>query len=168
MSQDSDVEKENGNQNKMWVNAYSLLVSTQDQQSTYVSSYDFSAVKPEAEPLSWKFWRKRRYIVVVMAFCGFFNVYSLRVNLSVGIVAMTENRTVHYENGTIGWVSDWQSYMYVLNYMFTNWFPKLWPLHSGTRLPMGFQRERPNFELIFLGLHYDTIPWRSIWRQNWR
>lgn len=133
-----------------------------------VSSYHFSAVKPEAEPLSWKFWRKRRYIVVVMAFCGFFNVYSLRVNLSVGIVAMTENRTVHYENGTIGWVSDWQSYMYVLNYMFTNWFPKLWPLHSGTRLPMGFQRERPNFELIFLGLHYDTIPWRSIWRQNWR
>lgn len=35
-----------------------------------------------------------------MAFFGFFNVYSLRVNLSVGIVAMTENRTMRYENGT--------------------------------------------------------------------
>lgn len=40
-----------------------------------------------------------------MAFFGFFNAYTLRVNLSVGIVAMTENRTVHYENGTIGYVN---------------------------------------------------------------
>jgi len=35
-----------------------------------------------------------------MSFCGFFNVYILRVNLSVAIVAMTENRTVTAENGT--------------------------------------------------------------------
>lgn len=59
----------------------------------------------EAVPLSWMFWQKRRYIVVFMAFLGFFNVYSLRVNLSVGIVAMTEKRVVEYENGTIGYVS---------------------------------------------------------------
>lgn len=64
-----------------------------------------NTVKPESEPLSWKFWRKRRYIVVLMSFCGFFNVYSLRVNLSVAIVAMTENRTVYYPNGTVGYVS---------------------------------------------------------------
>lgn len=38
------------------------------------------------------FWKKRRYVVVFMAFLGFFNVYSLRVNLSVAIVAMTEKR----------------------------------------------------------------------------
>lgn len=30
-----------------------------------------------------------------MAFLGFCNLYALRVNLSVGIVAMTENRIVH-------------------------------------------------------------------------
>lgn len=36
-----------------------------------------------------------------MAFFGFFNVYALRVNLSVAIVAMTENRTVEHENGTV-------------------------------------------------------------------
>lgn len=66
-----------------------------------------SAIKPEIEPLTWRFWQKRRYIVVAMAFLGFFNVYSLRVNLSVGIVAMTENRTVYYPNGTIGYVSDY-------------------------------------------------------------
>lgn len=56
-------------------------------------------------PTTWKFWQKRRYLVILMAFFGFCNVYTLRVNLSVGIVAMTENRTVHYENGTVGYVS---------------------------------------------------------------
>lgn len=64
-----------------------------------------SYVQPEEEPLDWRFWRKRRYIVVMMAFFGFFNVYSLRVNLSVGIVAMTEMRPIEYTNGTIGYVS---------------------------------------------------------------
>lgn len=36
-----------------------------------------------------------------MAFFGFFNVYALRVNLSVAIVAMTEIRNVTLENGVI-------------------------------------------------------------------
>lgn len=35
-----------------------------------------------------------------MAFFGLFNVYALRVNLSVAIVAMTENRTVNHADGT--------------------------------------------------------------------
>lgn len=51
------------------------------------------------------FWRKRRYIVVLLAFLGYCSSYSLRVNLSVAIVAMTENRTVVYENGTVGYVN---------------------------------------------------------------
>lgn len=65
----------------------------------------------ETEPLSWKFWKKRRYIVVLLAFFGFFNVYSLRVNLSVAIVAMTENRTVINEQGEETWKQDfpWDS-----------------------------------------------------------
>lgn len=65
----------------------------------------------EDEPLTWRFWRKRRYIVVLLAFFGFFNVYSLRVNLSVAIVAMTENRTVIDENGIESWEQDfpWDS-----------------------------------------------------------
>uniref|UniRef100_A0A6I9VI59 Sialin n=1 Tax=Bactrocera dorsalis TaxID=27457 RepID=A0A6I9VI59_BACDO len=65
----------------------------------------------EAEPLSWKFWKKRRYVVVFLAFLGFFNVYSLRVNLSVAIVAMTENRTVIDDAGNISYEQDfpWDS-----------------------------------------------------------
>lgn len=75
-----------------------------------MSAYDSEDIV-ETEPLSWKFWKKRRYIVVLLAFFGFFNVYSLRVNLSVAIVAMTENRTVINEQGEETWQQDfpWDS-----------------------------------------------------------
>lgn len=36
-----------------------------------------------------------------MAFFGLFNVYALRINLSVAIVAMTENRTIGHPDGTV-------------------------------------------------------------------
>ncbi|KAG8310786.1 hypothetical protein J6590_057455 [Homalodisca vitripennis] len=52
------------------------------------------------------FWKKRRYLVACLAFLGFCNVYIMRVNLSVGIVAMTTSYTVVLENGTTieaGW-----------------------------------------------------------------
>ena len=35
-----------------------------------------------------------------MSFFGFVNVYALRVNLSVALVAMVSNTTVKFENGT--------------------------------------------------------------------
>jgi hypothetical protein len=49
---------------------------------------------------AWKFWRRRRYVVAFLAFLGFFNVYALRVNLSVAIVAMTAIRNTTLSNGT--------------------------------------------------------------------
>nr|CAD7397026.1 unnamed protein product [Timema cristinae] len=48
----------------------------------------------------WKFWRRRRYIIGVLAMLGFFNVYSLQVILSMTIVAMTSDRTTRLQNGT--------------------------------------------------------------------
>ena len=46
-----------------------------------------------------------------MAFLGLFNVYALRVNLSVAIVAMTETKTTDHGNGTVSYVQDfpWDS-----------------------------------------------------------
>ncbi|XP_055528394.1 vesicular glutamate transporter 2-like [Wyeomyia smithii] len=76
----------------------------------------------------WMFWKRRRYVVVFMAFLGFANVYTLRVNLSVAIVAMTELREVVYENGTIvqeqtfEWSSSLQGYIlssFFYGYVFT-------------------------------------------------
>ncbi|XP_034941000.1 vesicular glutamate transporter 3-like [Chelonus insularis] len=43
------------------------------------------------EEVGWCFWRKRRYVVSILAFFGFFTSYILRVNLSVAIVAMTSS-----------------------------------------------------------------------------
>lgn len=57
------------------------------------------------EPTSWKFWRKRRYVVGSLAFLGFFTSYILRVNLSVAIVAMTANNSIVHDNGSISYVS---------------------------------------------------------------
>lgn len=44
-------------------------------------------------------------MVGVLAFFGFLNVYSLRVNLSIAIVAMTNKYNVTLPNGTIVEVS---------------------------------------------------------------
>lgn len=59
---------------------------------------DLSEV-PEHTSSKWCFSIPRRYVVAIMAFFGFCNVYALRVNLSVAIVAMTSNYS-HIENGT--------------------------------------------------------------------
>ncbi|VVC38188.1 Major facilitator superfamily,Major facilitator superfamily domain [Cinara cedri] len=46
------------------------------------------------------FWKKRRNLVTFLASLGYFNLYALRVNLTVGIVAMTSstnNRTAEFD-----------------------------------------------------------------------
>ncbi|RVE46573.1 hypothetical protein evm_008760, partial [Chilo suppressalis] len=57
------------------------------------------------------FWQQRRYVVALLAFFGFFNVYALRVNLSVAVVAMTEPVETKLDNGTVVMLPefDWSS-----------------------------------------------------------
>ncbi|EDS29565.1 sialin [Culex quinquefasciatus] len=59
----------------------------------------------------WMFWRRRRYVVVLLAFLGCMVMYTMRVTLSIAIVAMTENRTVSRGNDTVEYVQafDWSS-----------------------------------------------------------
>ncbi|XP_075232404.1 vesicular glutamate transporter 1-like isoform X2 [Lycorma delicatula] len=45
-------------------------------------------------------WLPRRYLVAILGFLGFANIYALRVNLSVAIIAMTSNQTVITLNST--------------------------------------------------------------------
>lgn len=47
------------------------------------------------------FWKRRRYFVVMMAFFGLFNVYALRINMSVAIVDMTDFKNVTHEDGSV-------------------------------------------------------------------
>ncbi|CAB3243765.1 unnamed protein product [Arctia plantaginis] len=51
--------------------------------------------------MTWCFWRRRRLVVALLAFFGFFNCYALRVNLSVAVVAMTEPVETKLANGTV-------------------------------------------------------------------
>ncbi|XP_026729511.1 vesicular glutamate transporter 1 isoform X1 [Trichoplusia ni] len=61
--------------------------------------------------MTWCFWRRRRLVVALLAFFGFFNVYALRVNLSVAVVAMTEPVATTLDNGTVVYIPefDWSS-----------------------------------------------------------
>lgn len=97
---------------------------------------EYGTVKYEEteEASSWMFWKKRRYIVGLLAFFGFFTSYILRVNLSVAIVAMTSNNTKTDEDGNIYYERefDWDSkvqglilssffYGYITTQLFGGW-----------------------------------------------
>ena len=43
-------------------------------------------------------WMPARYALAVLSFLGFFNVYALRVNLSVAIVQMDNRTAEHYHH----------------------------------------------------------------------
>ena len=47
----------------------------------------------------------KRYVLAILSFFGFFNVYCLRVDLSVALVAMTNNHTRVHSDGSEYWVS---------------------------------------------------------------
>lgn len=57
------------------------------------------------------FWLRKRYLVVFLAFLGNVNLYTLRVDMSVAIVALTENRTTYDEDGRDIYqpIFDWSS-----------------------------------------------------------
>lgn len=96
------------------------------------------------------FWQKRRYIIVLLAFLGYISNYSLRVNLSVAIVKMTEIREIVHENGTIGYVLHMQNS--VLTESFT-----LFKTFLGARLQLELTRERTDTQFFLLGLYIYTI-----------
>ncbi|CAH1368173.1 hypothetical protein MTP99_009511 [Tenebrio molitor] len=60
---------------------------------------------------SWMFWKKRRYVLAIMAFFGLFNLYTLQSNLSIAIVVMTENKTIVLDDNSVVYRPefDWDS-----------------------------------------------------------
>lgn len=68
-------------------------------EATKEAEHGAAKYEGEDDVSSWIFWKKRRYVVAILAFLGFFTSYILRVNLSVAIVAMTEDKVD--ENGVI-------------------------------------------------------------------
>ena len=76
----------------------------------------------------------KRYILAIMTFLGFMNMYALRVNLNVAIGAMVNNHTVHQKGYTITRVK----YMLDMNCLF----------FSFVRLKEKFKRTQSPFNLI--------------------
>ncbi|XP_070504441.1 sialin-like [Chironomus tepperi] len=54
------------------------------------------------------FYLRKRYLIVFLIFLGYFNLYTNRVNLSVAIVAMTENHTIYNDDGSISYHKDFE------------------------------------------------------------
>lgn len=46
-------------------------------------------------------WIPKRYLIAILGFLGFANIYALRVNMSVAIVSMTSNKTFRTANGSV-------------------------------------------------------------------
>ncbi|XP_053602667.1 vesicular glutamate transporter 1 isoform X1 [Plodia interpunctella] len=87
------------------------MVKTSDFMYSYTPLWGENEEQTKEQTGKWYFWRRRRIVVALLAFFGFFNVYALRVNLSVAVVAMTEPLKTTLENGTVVYVPefDWSS-----------------------------------------------------------
>lgn len=97
---------------------------------------------------TWKFWTQRRYILAILVFFGYLNIYSLRVNLSIGIVVMTQDRYVLLPNGTeqnIGPEFTWNNE--IQGYLLSSFFYG----YLMTQILGGFLSKRFGGKLIFGG-----------------
>ncbi|XP_047985933.1 vesicular glutamate transporter 1 isoform X2 [Leguminivora glycinivorella] len=87
------------------------MIRRQNYDYEYTPLHSGNGERSQEHQATWCFWRRRRLIVALLAFFGFFNVYALRVNLSVAVVAMTEPVETKLENGTVVFIPefDWSS-----------------------------------------------------------
>ena len=61
----------------------------------------------------WFPWFPARYVLAVMSFLGFVNVYALRVNLSMALVVMVNNTEDAFLNNV-----SIEQYLYILVYIY--------------------------------------------------
>lgn len=66
---------------------------------SYSEELSSNTMADPSENKCYEFYLPKRYILAFMAFLGFANVYALRVNLSVAMIAMNSNHT--FDNSTL-------------------------------------------------------------------
>ncbi|CAG9860032.1 unnamed protein product [Phyllotreta striolata] len=77
-----------------------MVLNEPDRDSNKV----YTAVKTgnrHVSEFTWKFWKRKRHVVTLLTFFGFFNVYALRSNISIALVDMISLKNVTLENNTI-------------------------------------------------------------------
>ncbi|CAG5124437.1 unnamed protein product [Candidula unifasciata] len=87
----------------------------------------------------------KRYIIALMAFLGFANLYSLRVNLSVALVAMTTNRTFSFNDTVYNSGPDFKWNAYMKGQILASFFYG----YIVTQLPGGFLANRYGGKYFF-------------------
>ncbi|XP_023344721.1 vesicular glutamate transporter 1 [Eurytemora carolleeae] len=115
---------------------------TEEQGGEYSHFYG-----EEPEKTSWLGRKiKRRYVVAMLAFLGFCNIYMLRVNLSVAVVAMTTNKTHVYPNGTVYEAPDFDWDSKTQGFILASFFYG----YIFTQIPGGYLATRYGGKRIFL------------------
>ncbi|XP_050295381.1 sialin-like isoform X2 [Anthonomus grandis grandis] len=118
------------------------------------------------KPDTWKLWTQKRYVLTFLVFLGYFNIYCLRTNMSIGIVAMTQDRVITLSNGTnliVVAEFDWDNVLqgYVLSSFFYGYMV--------TQLLGGILGRKFGGKLIFGGGIASTAfitvisPWLAEW-----
>ncbi|KAG5898927.1 hypothetical protein JTB14_007962 [Gonioctena quinquepunctata] len=64
----------------------------------------------------------RRYVLSIMAYFGFFTSWTLRINLSIALIAMTDEKNVTLENGTILLIRDFDWDSKIQGYILSSFF----------------------------------------------
>ncbi|XP_059172993.1 sialin-like [Physella acuta] len=111
----------------------------------------------------------KRYIIALMVFLGFANLYSLRVNLSVAIVAMTSNKSVVI-NGTLHTISG--PYFHWSNYLRGQILASFFYGYIVTQIPGGYLSNRYGGKHFFgIGIFITalltlTTPLLATWSPN--
>ncbi|CAD5112545.1 DgyrCDS1756 [Dimorphilus gyrociliatus] len=98
------------------------------------------------EPLKLTQKIPKRYIVAALAFLGFCNIYALRVNLSIALVAMTDNETA-IVTGSVIHVSEFKWSKKVQGYVLSSFF---WG-YIITQLPGGYLATKYGGKNLFGG-----------------
>lgn len=76
------------------------LLSNEKDNDTDIYSYDETLERHNPDECCCAAFLPKRYMVAILSFLGFVNVYALRVNLSVALVAMVTSKTSFHPNGT--------------------------------------------------------------------
>lgn len=79
------------------------LIDVQGNEQTYSSAfqYDDGEEEPKSRCQRCLDFIPKRYVLAIMTFLGFSFVYGMRINLSVALVDMVSNKTIHHHNTTI-------------------------------------------------------------------